>query len=81
MYWVKNTWTNEGLSTVHQSGLVWGLLVGGSEIAVYTAVSYFFPIEYMYIVVQFYPWFKFYCLLFLGMVMFDNEFETKENKT
>ena len=40
----------------------------------------------MYIVVQFYPWFKFYCLLFLGMVMYDNnvhdnEFETQENKT
>ena len=31
------------------------------------------------VVVQFYPWFKFYFLLFLGMVMYDNEFETKEN--
>ena len=30
--------------------------------------------------VQFYPWFKFYFLLFLGMVMYDNEFETKEYK-
>ena len=30
--------------------------------------------------VQFYPWFKFYLLLFLGIVMYDNEFETKENK-
>ena len=28
--------------------------------------------------VQFYPWFKFYFPLFLGM--YDNEFETKENK-
>ena len=34
----------------------------------------------VYIVVQFYPWFKFYFPLFLGMVMYDNEFETKENK-
>ena len=34
----------------------------------------------IYVVVQFYPWFKFYFLLFLGMVMYDNEFETKENK-
>ena len=25
-----------------------------------------------YVVVQFYPWFKFSCLLFLGMVMYDN---------
>ena len=31
-------------------------------------------------VVQFYPWFKFYLPLFLGMVMYDNEFETKGNK-
>ena len=34
----------------------------------------------IYVVVQFYLWFKFYFLLFLGMVMYDNEFETKENK-
>ena len=33
------------------------------------------------VVVQFSPWFKFYFLLFLGIVMNDNEFETKENKT
>ena len=34
------------------------------------------------IVVQFYPWFKmFFCFfLFLGIVMYDNEFETKEIK-
>ena len=32
------------------------------------------------VVVQFYPWFNFYFLLFLGMVICDNEFETKENK-
>ena len=25
-----------------------------------------------YVVVQIYPWFKFSCLLFLGMVMYDN---------
>ena len=29
----------------------------------------------VYVVVQFYPWFKFYILLFLGIVMYDNEFE------
>ena len=39
--------------------------------------NYLFEI---YVVVQFSPWFKFYFLLFLGMVMYDNEFETKENK-
>ena len=35
---------------------------------------------HVYVVVQFHPWFKFYFLLFLGMVMYDNDFETKENK-
>ena len=35
---------------------------------------------HVYVVVQFYPWFKFYFPLFLGMVMYDNEFETKEIK-
>ena len=34
----------------------------------------------MYVVVQFYPWFNFYFLLFWGMVMCDNELRTKENK-
>ena len=34
----------------------------------------------VYVVVQFYPWFKFYFLLFSDMVMYDNEFETIENK-
>ena len=34
----------------------------------------------VYVVVQFYPWFKFYFPLFWDMVMYDNEFKTKENK-
>ena len=34
----------------------------------------------VHVVVQFYPWFKFYFPLFLGMVMYDNEFKTKKNK-
>ena len=33
-----------------------------------------------YVVVQFYPWFKFHFLLFWGIAMYDNEFETKENE-
>ena len=33
-----------------------------------------------YFVVQFYPRFKFYFSLCLGMVIYDNEFETKEIK-
>ena len=33
------------------------------------------------IVVQFYPWFKiFFLFFFWGIVMYDNEFETKEIK-
>ena len=31
-------------------------------------------------VVQFSLWFKFYFPLFLGIVIYDNEFETKENR-
>ena len=31
------------------------------------------------VVVEFYPWFKFYFPLFWGMVMYDNQFEKKEN--
>ena len=37
-------------------------------------------LQNIYVVVQFYPWFKFYFPLLLGMVMYDNDFETKENK-
>ena len=32
------------------------------------------------VVVQFCPWFKFYVPLFLGIMVYDNEFETKEKK-
>ena len=38
------------------------------------------PRSNVYVVVQFYPWFKFYFPLFLGMIIYDNEFEKKENK-
>ena len=31
----------------------------------------------IYVVVQFYPWLKFCFLLFLGIIMYDNEFETQ----
>ena len=33
----------------------------------------------VYVVVQYYPCFKFNFPLFLVMVMYDNEFQTKEN--
>ena len=38
------------------------------------------PHVYNYVVAQLYPWIKFCFPLFLGVVMYDNEFETKENK-
>ena len=34
----------------------------------------------VYVVVQFYPWFNFYFPLFIFMLIYDNEYETKENK-
>ena len=37
-------------------------------------------IVHVYVVVQFCPWFKFYFPLCLGMIMYDNEFETMKNK-
>ena len=40
----------------------------------------FYSVAVAYVVVQFYFWFNFYFLLFLGMVMCDNECKTKENK-
>ena len=36
--------------------------------------------EFAYVVVQFYPWLNFYFPLFLGMVMYDNQFKTMKNK-
>ena len=36
--------------------------------------------RFMFGVVQSYPWIEFYFPLFLNMVIYDNEFKTKENK-
>ena len=36
--------------------------------------------SHIYVVVQFYPWFEFYFRLFLGVLMYENEFERKEKK-
>ena len=35
-------------------------------------LKFLFSQLHVYVVVQFYPWFKFSFLLFLGMVMYDN---------
>ena len=37
-------------------------------------------ILFVTVVVQSYPWFSFSFILFLGMVMYDNEVKTKEDK-
>ena len=37
--------------------------------------------SFVCIVVQFYPWIKFYFALFWGMVMYVNESETKKDLT
>ena len=34
----------------------------------------------VYVVVQFYPWFELCFLLFLGIVIYENEFVKKEKK-
>ena len=36
--------------------------------------------NYLYVVVQFYLWFSFYCSLFLCMVMCDNEYKSRKIK-
>ena len=39
------------------------------------------PCMNLCVVVRFCPWFNFFVLFVLGMVMYGNEFETKANKT
>ena len=34
----------------------------------------------VYVVVQFYPWFNFDFPLFFSMLIYDNEYQTKENQ-
>ena len=46
----------------------------------YRCNNYVYHVAIVYVVVQFYPWFNFNFPLFLGMVMYNNEFLTKENK-
>ena len=42
--------------------------------------NYVYSTNSLYVIVQFYPWFRFYFPLFLVRVIYGNEFETKENK-
>ena len=61
--------------------------VGGIKTLVYIDLIAFGELSHdvSYVVVKFHPWFKLYFLLFLCMVMYDNDmiingFETRENK-
>ena len=65
--------TLSNTSLFSDNNIVHGSLLRNSQVEVIWICGVSF-------VVQFYPWFKFYFLLFLGMLMFDNEFKTKENK-
>ena len=53
-------------------------LAAGSQELILTLSRY---VLHVHVVIQFYSWFKFYFPLFLGMVMYDNEFKTKESKS
>ena len=50
-----------------------------SRFTICTISSEFVLEIFIYVVVQFYPWFNFYFPLFWGMVMYGNEFKTKKN--
>ena len=41
---------------------------------------YVLSTKIVYVVVQFYLWCDFYFLVFWGFVMYENEFETRENR-
>ena len=71
----KNCQRKEGLVTVKP--------VSGRHIVLsglYWTMQAWIFFSHIHVVVQFYPWFKFSFPLFLGIVMYDNEFETKEKK-
>ena len=71
-------------STIERPEIVWELtylqIFIKSQTVLHKQFCASIFIQYIYVVVQFYPWFKFDFLLFWGIVMYDNEFETKENK-
>ena len=56
------------------------LKVESSRCPIIGGVRFLLVVIGVSVVVQFYPWFKFYFPLFWCMVMNDNEFKTKENK-
>ena len=41
---------------------------------------YVLSTKIVFVVVQFYLWFNFYFLLLWGLVMYENEFKTRENR-
>ena len=75
------------LHLMYSQTLLYGLVLNKDTSLLRTV--FFLPSLYIFskfnplntgVIVQFYPWFKVYFSLFLGMVIYDNEFETKGNK-
>jgi len=75
------------LHLMYSRTLLYGLVLNMDTLLLWTVFflassryifSKFNPLN-LGVVVQFYPWFKVYFSLFLGMVIYDNEFETKGN--
>ena len=75
------------LHLMYSQTLLYGLVLN-KDTSLLRAV-FFLPSLYIFskfnplntgVIVQFYPWFKVHFSLFLGMVIYDNEFETKGNK-
>ena len=58
----------------------WIYLSAGRSPTTSSFIKFYVYMHSISVVVQFYPWFKFYFPLFFGMVMYDNEFTTKGNQ-
>ena len=75
------------LHLMYRQTLLYGLVLNKDTSLLRTV--FFLPSLYIFskfnplntgVIVQFYPWFTVHFSLFLGMVIYDNEFETKGNK-
>ena len=92
---IVHWYSTEGFTNSHESdpnpeqtqpkifshGAPWGICLVWLHYLLCMQKSHVLWMEYKHVcvVVQFYPWFKFYFSLFWGMVMYDKEFKTKGN--
>ena len=92
---IVHWYSTEGFTNSHESdpnpeqtqpkifshGAPWGICLVWLHHLLCMQKSHALWMEYKHVcvVVQFYPWFKFYFSLFWGMVMYDKEFKTKRN--